>query len=93
MALEHAQFANPELYVLYLQGALVGQLAIPVSEQRRCVRLLDMLEAATRPNDLDLPGNDYRVRQGHYRVTVVNGSSLTWRWRTGRPMDIDYQRG
>ena len=90
MALIKDQFAHPGLYKLYMQGAVVAGIAIPASEQARCQRLLDMLEAMTDPDDLDLPGNNFSSSRNHYQVTVTGDSVITFSWRGGKAMDINY---
>ena len=85
--LTKAQFAHKGLAEVYEEER---SASVPEKQWGRCVRLLDSLDAATVPEDLQLPGNGFRITEEVYSVNVDHANSITFRWKDGKPADIDY---
>ena len=55
--------------------------------------VLDDLDAATRPRDLDLPGNRLHQlkgeRRGQWSVTISGNWRIIFRFEAGEPCDVD----
>lgn len=62
---------------------------------KRILRRLDALAAATKPEDMDIPGFDYHGLKGHVpkRYTVhINGPwCITFEWADG-PENVNYEQ-
>ncbi len=62
---------------------------------KRILRRLDALAAATKPEDMNIPGFDYHGLQGHIpkRYTVhINGPwCITFEWGDG-PENVNYEQ-
>jgi len=60
----------------------------------RIVRRLDALKAATRPEDMDIPGFDFHSLKGKSRYTVhVNGPwCITFGFEAGDATDVDLEQ-
>ena len=55
----------------------------------RCLTRLDALDAATRPQDMNVPGFDFHPLKGkpkRYSVHVAGNRCLTFEWRDGGPV-------
>ena len=56
--------------------------------------VLDALDAATTPGDLDLPGFGFHrlkgSRRGQYSIFVTHNWRITFRWRDGDAVEIDF---
>lgn len=66
------------------------------SEHRtRIEMILDRLDAATNPGDLNLPGLDFHPlrgsSKGRYAVKVSANYRITFGWDDGDAVDIDYE--
>lgn len=68
---------------------------IPAQFAARIERLLDRLDAATRPEDMDLPGYRFHPlkgdRKGTYAVSVSGNWRLTFRFAGEDASDIDLE--
>jgi proteic killer suppression protein len=56
--------------------------------------VLDALDAATTPGDLDLPGFGFHPlkgsRRGQYSVVVTHNWRITFRWHEGDAIEVDF---
>ena len=67
---------------------------LPVPDTRRLERQLAVLNSATRPDDLDLPGFHFHPLQGNpkrYSVRVTGNYRLTFGWSDGDAVDVDLE--
>lgn len=68
---------------------------IPAQFAARIERLLDRLDAATKPEDMDLPGYRFHPlkgdRKGTYAVSVSGNWRLTFRFAGEDASDIDLE--
>ncbi|MDR2506532.1 MAG: type II toxin-antitoxin system RelE/ParE family toxin [Candidatus Accumulibacter sp.] len=68
---------------------------IPAQYTARIERLLDRLDAAIKPEDMDLPGYRFHPlkgdRQGDYAVSVSGNWRLTFRFDGEHAMDVDLE--
>ena len=68
---------------------------IPAQYAPRLPRLLDLLEAAHRPRDMDLPGFRFHglkgKRKGVYAVSVSGNWRLTFRFDGENATDVDLE--
>jgi len=72
-----------------------GQSPKVASEmQARCLRLLDVLNGATVPDDMNLPGFYFHKLKGkpeRYSVRVTGNWRLTFRWGDGDALDVNLE--
>ncbi len=68
---------------------------IPPQFAARLERMLDRLDAATKPADMDMPGWRWHplkgTRAGAYAVTVSGNWRLTFRLESGDALDVDLE--
>jgi proteic killer suppression protein len=68
---------------------------IPAQHAARIERLLDRLDAALKPDDMNLPGYRFHPlkgdRKGTYAVTVSGNWRLTFRFTGEDAVDIDLE--
>lgn len=68
---------------------------IPPAFVGRLTRLLDRLDAATTPHDMNLPGYRFHPlkgeRSGHYAVNVSGNWRLTFRFDGEHVADVDLE--
>lgn len=61
----------------------------------RMLRILDRLDAATKPDDVDLPGFDFHPlrgsRKGTYAVSVSGNWRITFRHEAGDAIDVNLE--
>ena len=60
----------------------------------RCLTRLDALDAATRPQDMNVPGFDFHALKGkpkRYSVHVSGNWCLTFEWRDGGPAGVNLE--
>ena len=60
----------------------------------RCLTRLDALDAATRPQDMNVPGFDFHPLKGklkRYSVHVSGNRCLTFEWRDGGPARVNLE--
>ncbi len=85
-------FANRQLKALWE----TGRSRIDARLRRRILRRLDALDAATRPEDMNLPGFDFHALRGHLRkrYTVhVNGPwCVTFEFDDGNVYALDFEQ-
>lgn len=82
------QFSHNGLWETY-RGR--SHTSVAPSIEEKCRRLLDALEAATQPEDLNLPGMGYRNDQGRYSVDVNGSSRIAFDWDRDKPRNIDLE--
>lgn len=91
MPLQRNQFLSADLWDLYVNGAPRNGNGIARSQQRKCLRRVDDIEAAVKPSDLNLPGYGFAQSGNHFSVSVSGSNRISYRWTGGGPTDIDYQ--
>ena len=68
---------------------------LPPTHRVRIVMILDRLDAASSPGDLDLPGLDFHAlkgdSKGRYAVKVSANYRITFGWRDDDAIDLDYE--
>lgn len=68
---------------------------LSVQDHRRVARTLLALEAATRPEDMDLPGYRFHALigkgKGRYSVRVTGNWRMTFGWDDDEAVDIDLE--
>ena len=68
---------------------------IDAKQEARIRRILDRLEAATRPEDMNLPGYKFHGlkgdRKGAYAVSVSGNWRITFRFDGGDAVDVDLE--
>jgi len=56
--------------------------------------VLDVLDTATVPGDLDLPGFGFHAlkgaRRGQYAITITHNWRMTFRWQDGDAVEVDF---
>jgi proteic killer suppression protein len=57
--------------------------------------VLDALDAATTPGDVDLPGFGFHAlkgdRRGQYAITITGNWRATFRWQGEDAIDVDFE--
>jgi toxin HigB-1 len=57
--------------------------------------VLDALDAATTPRDVDLPGFGFHAlkgdRRGQYAVTITRNWRVTFRWQSEDAIDVGFE--
>lgn len=73
-----------------------GRSRIDARMHQRILRRLDFLDAATRPEDMNLPGFDFHALRGFVptRYTVhVNGPwCVTFAFENGEALHVDFEQ-
>ena len=67
---------------------------VAVKLTARCLIRLDALAAATRPEDMNVPGFDFHSLRGkpkRYSVHVSGNWCITFEWRDGSPARVDLE--
>lgn len=68
---------------------------IDARQAARILRLLDRLDAAVKPEDMDLPGYRFHGlkgdRKGTYAVSVSGNWRITFRFVDGDAMDVNLE--
>lgn len=87
-------FATKSLKALWQRGRVKG---IGAKDAERIVEILDALDKATKPEDMDLLGFDFHAlkgdRRGEYAVTIRANHRIIFRWDDGdvvRVEKVDY---
>ena len=66
---------------------------LPAQSLVRIAMILDRLDAAVEPNDLDLPGLGFHPlkgqRKGEFAVMVTRNWRITFGWVDGDAVDVD----
>lgn len=67
---------------------------LPVQNHDKLRRLLAALDAATQPDDMNLPGYRFHGLQGkpkRFSVSVSGNYRLTWGWKYPDAIDVDLE--
>jgi toxin HigB-1 len=67
---------------------------LPVPNHARVARQLAALNAATKPEDMNVPGNRFHGLEGspkRYAVDVNGNYRLTWGWDDPDAIDVDLE--
>jgi len=68
---------------------------LPPALSLRIGMILDRLDAAAVPGDLNLPGLDFHplkgTSKGRYAVRVSANYRITFGWKAGDAIDVDYE--
>jgi proteic killer suppression protein len=67
---------------------------LPVPNHGKVRRQLAALDAATKPEDMDLPGYRFHGLEGEakrYAISVSGNYRLTWEWDDGAAIDVDLE--
>ena len=85
-------FRHKGLHRFFSKGDYRG---IPAQHAARIERLLDRLDAAAKPDDMDLPGYRFHPlkgdRKGTYAVSVSGNWRMTFRFVGEDASDIDLE--
>lgn len=63
-------------------------------QQAKCLRRLDVLEAAENPEDMDIPGFHFHVLHGaptRYSVRITGNYRVTFEWDGQDAIRVDYE--
>lgn len=80
--------------VLRLAGEGGDLSKLPVPNHRRVVRILALLNAATRPEDMNLPGFRFHGLKGkpkRYAVDASGNYRVTFGWDDQDAIDVDIE--
>ena len=67
---------------------------LPVKQHDRVRRILTALDAATRPDDMNLPGyrfHSLKTKPKRYAVDASGNYRVTWAWDDGDAVDVDIE--
>lgn len=67
---------------------------IGIEHIRKCVRILQLLEVAARPEDMNIPGYRFHGLQGspkRWSVRVTANYRITFGWLTENAVDVDFE--
>lgn len=85
-------FAHKGLESFFTKGSYRG---IPAQYAPRMERMLDRLDAAIVPEDMDLPGFKFHqlkgVRKGVYSVTVSGNWRMTFQFNGDNAIEVDLE--
>jgi proteic killer suppression protein len=84
-------FRHKGLEELYLSGK---SRRIGASEVRKCARILQLLEAAAKPEDMNLSGFRFHSLRGPEKrssVRVTGNYRITFGWLGENAVEIDYE--
>ena len=84
-------FRHKGLEELYLTGKT---RRIGADYVRKCVRILQLLEAAGRPEDLNIAGYRFHGLQGslqRWSVRVTGNFRITFGWSGENALDVDFE--
>ena len=88
---EIESFRYKDLRKLYEDGET---RFLPVDEVGKIRRILSCLEAAGKPQALNLPGYRFNQLKGEYRgfysMTVTENNRIIFRFVDGNAVDVDY---
>ena len=85
--LQRNQFTHSGLADVYFNG---HSASIPQHQWGRSMRLLDTIDAATKPSDTKLSGSGYSVTGNQYRLAIDAQNSITYQWHGSAATKIDY---
>ncbi|MBZ5660500.1 MAG: type II toxin-antitoxin system RelE/ParE family toxin [Acidobacteriia bacterium] len=84
-------FRNKGLEEIYLTG---NTRRIGADHIRKCVRILQLLEVAAKPEDLNVAGFRFHGLQGspkRWSVRVNRNYRITFGWSEESALDIDFE--
>lgn len=85
-------FSHKGLESFFTKGSYRG---IPAQYAPRIERMLDRLDAAIAPEDMDLPGFKFHqlkgVRKGVYSVTVSGNWRMTFQFNGDNAIEVDLE--
>lgn len=85
-------FAHKGLEVFFLTGNTKG---IQAKHSRRLAMILDLLDSARTPSDMNFPGSRLHMLKGNlaglWSVTISGNWRLTFRFHEGDAYIVDYQ--
>ena len=61
---------------------------------RKCIRILQLLEVAERPEEMNIAGFHFHGLQGkpkHWSVRVIKNYRVTFGWLAGDAVDLDHE--
>jgi proteic killer suppression protein len=68
---------------------------LPPASVERITLILDRLDAATAPEDLELPGLGFHPlrgsRKGEFAVLITRNWRITFGWQDGDAIDVDLE--
>jgi proteic killer suppression protein len=67
---------------------------IGADQVRKCVRILQLLEAAERPEDMNVAGFRFHSLQGspkRWSVRVTGNCRITFGWSGDQALDVDFE--
>jgi proteic killer suppression protein len=86
------RFRHKALGQLFTAG---DRRKIDARQASRILRILDRLDAAAKPEDLNLPGFDFHAlkgdRKGTYSVSVSGNWRITFRYEAGDAIDVNLE--
>jgi proteic killer suppression protein len=86
-----ASFRNKGLEEIYVTGKT---RRIGAEYVRKCVRILQALEAATQPEDMNITGYRFHILRGKPRrwsVRVTGNYRITFGWSGENAHDVDFE--
>jgi proteic killer suppression protein len=86
-----ASFRNKVLEEIYLTGKT---RRIGGEYVRKCVRILQSLEVATQPEDMNITGYRFHILRGNPRrwsVRVTGNYRITFAWSGKNAHDVDFE--
>jgi proteic killer suppression protein len=84
-------FRHKGLEEIHLTG---GTRRIGADQVRKCVRILQLLEVAARPEDMNIAGFRFHGLQGSPRrwsVRVTGNCRITFGWSGENPLNVDFE--
>ena len=84
-------FKHRGLKELFVKGR---SARISPALKARCLIRLDALDAATKPQDMNVPGFDFHALKGkpkRYSVHVSGNWCVTFEWRDGGPARVNLE--
>ena len=87
-----ASFSSRALKQFWERG---DESRLPAQSVTKIGMVLDALDAATRPRDVDLPGFGFHAlkgdRRGQYAVTITRNWRITFRWLGEDAIDVGFE--
>ena len=87
-----ASFSSRALKQFWERG---DESRLPAQSVTKIGMVLDALDAATRPRDVDLPGFGFHAlkgdRRGQYAVTITCNWRITFRWLGEDAIDVGFE--
>lgn len=71
-----------------------SKLPVPAAKHDRVRRILLVLNAATKPEDMNLPGFRFHglsTNPKRYAVDATRNYRVTWSWEDGNAIDVDIE--